>query len=366
MEGCGCSPCCSAAKANSASIPRLLFLAVAFTALCAASATWSIVPRHSLRGAGQLATILAGALLFLGGAHALPGRIVERLAPAIAAAIVVGAAIIAADTAAGCHLLHWLGIKNSRFEYNRGTMYSLLLFWPVLGWWVTWRRGAVALILVAAMVVTVAVGMSTTAKLAAVAAAAAAGLAWWAPRLVEGALAASTVAVAAILPFGLRVVEGFRSALVPVLKNSALHRMEIWDYMSARSLERPFLGWGLWSSEFLPIHPEELRQYVWADAVGSYPHNQWLQLWVEVGPMGVAPAVACVLIAVRGARTLSARFRPFAYATIVSALVVTLTDFQMTTDSWWAALAAAAFLVRTLGADAGRAPHGWANSRISS
>ena len=327
---------------------RQVLAALAFAALTFAGATWSIVPRHTLAGAAQAGVILAGTLVFLGGAAALPARTAERLATALPWAFLAGAALLAADTASGYHLQHWLGSHPLPTKYNRGVLYSLILFWPVLGGQLIRRRRRAAAGLTVAMALILGLGLSTTAQAAAVLAALTLGLARLAPRLARRLLASGTAVLALALPVLLRALEGVRPQLAPYLKTSAVHRLEIWDYMSARVMERPLLGWGLWSSEAVPIRPDELARYRFADGIGIYPHNQWLQLWVETGLAGVLLALAASLLALDRFRRLSPDMRPFAAAGFITVMAVACSDFQVTTDSWWAAIAAAALLYRTL------------------
>jgi O-antigen ligase len=115
--------------------------------------------------------------------------------------------------------------------------------------------------------------------------------------------------------------------------------------MSARILERPLTGWGLGVAKVVPIRADELATYLYADANGIYPHNQWIELWLETGLPGVLLALALLLLVLwrlRGA------WRAFGLAAVAAVLTASLLNFEITTDSWWAALTAAAVLVRLL------------------
>ena len=76
-----------------------------------------------------------------------------------------------------------------------------------------------------------------------------------------------------------------------------------------------------------------------------YPHNQWLELWIETGALGAAMGLAFALLVVRRIRRLPRPMRPFAYAAFASAVTVSCVNFEVTTDSWWAALAASGYLL---------------------
>jgi len=140
-----------------------------------------------------------------------------------------------------------------------------------------------------------------------------------------------------------------RAALARFLKMSGVARLEIWDYMTARVFEHPIRGWGLLNAKYLPIHPDELARYSYTDARGIYPHNQWLELWVELGALGAALGLVLAVLLLRRVRLLPECLRPFGYAAFASAMTVASVNYEVTTDSWWCALAASAVLFSILG-----------------
>jgi O-antigen ligase len=333
-------------------VPRFdaawLSLALLFAGWCWASALWSIVPDRTLRGALQMTGILIGALAVL-ALPVLPDEAARKVMRAMAVAFLAAAALIAFDTAEGYPLQRFLSndAANAATKYNRGVAYAVLIAWPVLG--SLWRDrawGFLAL-LVVGLAAAVFLSLSLTAKIAAVAAVAALLASALAPRIAEPAIAAGTALFVAFSPVLLRAASNARDLLIPYLKQSGEARLEIWNYMTARALERPALGWGLWSAGELPIRPRELAGYAWVHAPGLYPHDQWLQLWVETGALGAGMGIACILLALKRARELPAELRPFAFAAFAAAMTISLADFDLATDSWWAALAVCAYLFKT-------------------
>jgi O-antigen ligase len=234
-------------------------------------------------------------------------------------------------------------------KYNRGFDYLVLIAWPLLAhvWWR--RRWWAVCVLGLTTAVILVVTLSLAARVAVAAGLVVLVLAWVLPRLVEIALACATVAYGLVLPLALRLIAARRDELAPLLKASGLHRLEIWDYMTARVLERPVLGWGLLSAKSLPIHPDELAHYVYVRPAGVYPHNQFLELWVELGVLGAVLGLIFAVLVLRRVRRLPPRMRPFAYAAFASAMAVASVDYEIVTDSWWCALAASALLFGMLG-----------------
>lgn len=64
----------------------------------------------------------------------------------------------------------------------------------------------------------------------------------------------------------------------------AASRMEIWDFVSKYALQRPFYGFGLEATSFVPSFGDHFRFH---DNVSVlHPHNFAVQLWMEFGLIG--------------------------------------------------------------------------------
>jgi len=323
-------------------------IALLFLAVCAAGLSGSILPALSRARLGQMAGISVGCLLLL-PLSLSPDRM-RRLIRLMFWTTVIGLVIFGLDTLADYPLQHVLGgpAGNIGTKYNRGLISLVLLMWPMIAH--LRASGARHKAWLLAVLVTLAclAGLSATGV-----AALAAGMVVWliasrAPRLAGIGLGAGTAAIALSLPLWMRFASGQRMHLTGLIKWTGIHRLEIWDYMSARILERPLAGWGLGAAVGVPVRPEELATYIYADGAGIYPHNQWIELWVETGLPGVALALALVLLVLSRLR---GRWRPYALAAIASALTASMLNFEITTDSWWAALAGSALLFRRLPED---------------
>ena len=323
----------------------LVALAGLFILLGWAGLAWSVAPGRSFAAALQTTAVLPVSLGFVAACRPFPAARAETLAIAMAASFLAGSLILLADRLDGFWLLKMIDGKNVwPTKYNRGIDYFALILFPTLGFFVGARRWRLAAMLALAAVLTAAAGRNTTAQVAMPLAALAAALAMATPRAAELLVAGATSLLALGLPFLLRVVEHFRSLIAPHVKSSGLERLEIWDYLSAHVQQRPFTGWGLWTSRLLPATPAEMLNYQRAAGSGIYPHNQWLELWVETGLPGVLIGLAFALLILARIRALAPALRPAAYATYVMAMGIASLGFEITTDSWWAALAASAAL----------------------
>jgi O-antigen ligase len=219
--------------------------------------------------------------------------------------------------------------------------YLVILIWPVLAYW-TCHDKKMNMAMVASLVVPVLLSLSGTARAATLV-----GLATYvsvfrmpilAPRLIR----LTALLIPVLLPPLLWWFADFRTAISSLIPTSGLHRLEIWDYMMHRTLDRPILGWGAMSSKLVPISPEEISHYTYADSIGIYPHNQWMQFWVELGAVGTAIALAFVWIVCRRINQMPVTLRPYAYAAFAAAFATSLFNFEISTDSWVAALAVTA------------------------
>jgi O-antigen ligase len=329
---------------------QLALLALALAALCWASVGWSVDPARSAMAALQVTAVLAGALFAL--ASPPPGpEAADRLFRVMAIATAAGCVILVLDTLFDYtlqqHLLHrpppMVGTK-----YNRGMDHLTLIVWPVLAFH-AWRRDwKAALLMGVPLIGAVTVTLSLAAK-----AAMATGLvvllgALWLPRLMAPAMGAGMVVLAAGTPIGLHWLAEQRAALAPDLKISGLHRLEIWDHVTTHLFERPLLGWGIGASSELPMPPQELSHYVILNGTDIYAHDQWLELWVETGALGAILGLCFALLVLSRIRRASAPIRPFAYAAFGAGVLISCVNFEVMTDSWWAAVAASGFLFVTL------------------
>lgn len=121
-------------------------------------------------------------------------------------------------------------------------------------------------------------------------------------------------------------------------------RMEIWDYMSYRILERPFLGWGLGTAHLLPFQEPHGSQYVFMTMQASHPHNVMIELWVELGLPGLALGVAFALLMLRKAAHLDKKLAPFAMGAWMAALCLSLVAYDFWTDALFSAFALSGFV----------------------
>jgi O-antigen ligase len=323
----------------------LLLLAGLFVGWSWLGLLWSVSAHRTAAGALQASVVFPACLAFLAAARLFPAGRADRLVTVLAVAAISGTALLLSDVLDGYRLLRALdGAAVWPTKYNRGIDYSFLILLPAIAFAWAEKRWVTCMVTALALGVAIGAGVNLTAKLALGAAVVVAALGAWVPLAAFALLGAVTAVEALALPFLMSLVYRLRPEIAAHVKISGVERLEIWDYLSARALERPFLGWGLWTSRLLPATAQEKATFIKATGSGIYPHNQFLELWVELGLPGVLIGLTFTLLMLRRISRLPRKLQAGAYASYAVALAVASSGFELTTDSWWAALSVSATL----------------------
>lgn len=249
--------------------------------------------------------------------------------------------------------LYFSGAVNADFQtavklakYNRGFSHLMLVAFPVIAaLWLSKHRWLIAPFLIL-LLIPASLTESRSSKLALVIGLAVIAAAHAAPLLVQRLMAAGTL-ITITWPFAARELFLKYPGLLPRIPPSWRARMEIWDYMSYRIQERPWLGWGLGTSHTLPFAQPHGAQYVFVSVPAAHPHNVMTQLWVELGLPGLALGLAFAFLTLGKAGKFDPRLVPFTLGAWAAALCLSLMAYDFWTDSLWAAFAmtALAFLI---------------------
>ena len=266
----------------------------------------------------------------------------------VAPAAIIGATALGIELGAGAPLLKWIkGSQASLTEYNRGLSYLVLLSFPIMagitsqtegGLTERWKKGLLLGALGGALLFAASLTESRAAKLALIAGLAVTLCASFWPVMLARCLKALPFLLLG-WPFMAQGVFRTHYEWLKHLPDSWHARMEIWDYMSYRILERPWLGWGLGTSHLLPFHDPDGAFYIFTVIPASHPHNMITELWVELGLPGLFVGVWFVMTVLMRALRVKPEHRPFALGAWMASLCLSLVAYDFWTDSLMAAFA---------------------------
>ncbi len=320
----------------------------AFLIWALASITWTILPAESLELWTSMALILLGIAAALSAAGALDeqgrDRVLTWAMRGIWLAMVLGTVELTADLPIGNAIRpDRTGLSNLEPTIlNAGFSVILCLAWPVAAaLWRQDRKPQALGTLLAAVAITFA-GEGDSAKLAVVLS----GLVFIAVlmggrRVLDtvAALAAITVVAAPLIASHIltpsRVTE-----FAPGIKDSALHRIYVWEFTAQRIADKPLAGWGLDSARAIPGGADRIPALDDEDAIKMtlHPHNAALQIWLELGVPGALLAAGLIGVIARYIRRREREARAAQAAAFVAALTVAGLSFGIWQNWWLAAL----------------------------
>ncbi len=213
---------------------------------------------------------------------------------------------------------------------NRIHSLRLLLLWPILFlaiYYVRRRIGvAVAAFLALAAAYTVFAGDSQTAQVALVLSAATFVAALvWANAVHWALLSAWCIAVVLAIPLS---IAPYAAGLHKLkwISPSFRDRMIIWEFTSEQAIKSPIVGVGIRSTRVLAKEFKKTQakdpDYIRPKRLGLHSHNNFVQVWFELGAIGAAFILAIGVGLLQTIRRLVPTVKPYAYATFVAACIV--------------------------------------------
>jgi O-antigen ligase len=231
----------------------------------------------------------------------------------------------------------------------------VVLMWPA-GWWLWRRAGALACTAAAIAAVSAVVLLPLAAGVLAIIAGV---LVWVAVRgcgrrgvlLLLVTVWLVGLAAPALFSYGSSALLHHAAEAVPT---SWRHRLVIWQYFAGRVAQRPLLGYGMASAHRSTDDAEALQHYArLARSVGGsdlvahpplHPHNSILQLWHDLGVVGVLCALTLITGFLRRVMVLPRATAAWICAGFVSWSSIACVSFGLW-QKWWLAAAAIAFAV---------------------
>lgn len=241
-------------------------------------------------------------------------------------------------------IIKWLKISegqgvNDYLAYINPGNAMLVLFLAPFASAIRARAGRFAgSAMVAASLLVLYFGTSTTPLLAAALAMGAGIAALFWSRIVAALLAAGASLGVLGAPFIIDAAWRWATerGLLSVLGTSEHHRWAIWRFVVDRIYEKPLLGWGFNASRDIPGGHQNLYG-LYGEVLPLHPHNGFLQIWLEMGFIGAMAAAilfAAVPFVIRG------RNEPRTSAVLTAVWVAYLVPFLLSYglwQNWWLA-----------------------------
>ena len=263
---------------------------------------------------------------------------------AVAASVIVPVGLggrLAHDfTLGGVKLYDW------STHLDRPLSLVVVLLWPALQGLLARGKKRYAALLWAITLAAVIAGPSLAAKIALIF-----GTGLWALTLLNERLGRWALILVGLVVFLLSpVVFHFIPAPEQVatwefLPGSSMHRLIIWGFVDGKIAEHPVLGWGYESARTLSDHAKFFVQTPSGGVIESeylplHPHNGTMQLWLELGGVGIALLCAAWVLGIAAlARQTAAAY---GFAGLISVLVIANVSFGVW-QSWWLSVIAMSF-----------------------
>jgi O-antigen ligase len=122
--------------------------------------------------------------------------------------------------------------------------------------------------------------------------------------------------------------------LTITFKTSWLHRLYTWEFITQKIYQKPLYGWGFNSARFMAT-PHDVTLEGW-ELVPLHPHNGVLQVWLELGGIGIFLFLALIMLSLK--KELFKNKEPFLASTFcasfASASIFFIVSFGVW-QSWW-------------------------------
>ncbi len=304
--------------------PALMLILGLFFVWAVASVIWSTAPDMTVRRLVRLAPLLGLGLGAVVAMNYLPAQRLPRLLLAFGLVYMAGFVVSSLEVAGGNALYRLIydlpenslqTIRNS----NRMDLLLVLLWWPTMfAFWTTGHRKLVLALVPLALIVlgwseSQSAALALTLSVLVVIAAAVQ------PRLCFALSLAALVIGLATAPWVTNWLHDSALNSPAYLPGSARRRLEIWQAVVELIRQRPWTGWGI---DVSPAISTGYQSSIIPAGKGFiYPHNGYLQIWMELGAIGYTIAAAAMLYVLMLIRTLEPV--PFIFAMGTFTVVVT-------------------------------------------
>jgi O-antigen ligase len=233
--------------------------------------------------------------------------------------------------------------SNRHFEYSwldRGCSVLSVCAWALIYLLVNAKKHLKAFILYSAIFILLLASDSTASFVAFILGGIAYIAVYFSPRIMGFLLALSVIAYMVIMPiFSLKHDPREITSEYKKIPISYAHRLFIWKFTATKSMEDPLIGKGIGSSKLVPVLDSDIVPYLQYNLspLPRHPHNNVLQIWLEMGAIGLAIAGAYVWNILGQLRSLSKKnpnFGAATHAVFINYFFIGMVSFNIW-QSWW-------------------------------
>ena len=219
-------------------------------------------------------------------------------------------------------------------RYNRVTSALIILVWPITAWLYFVKRYFLAAGLIVVVTFSAVLSHSSSAMVVSILAPFVALLACFWPIFTFwlGLVCLVIFSVLSPLLFVslLTWVRPFADGLPP----STLDRIEIWHRSALAVFESPWIGHGIGVTRYLPLPKELSGKYKYHVTPTTHPHDAAIQLWLELGFIGLTLFMLVLWFTIRPLTRISACYRVAALASASAVLFTSLVSFGLWQETW--------------------------------
>ena len=159
------------------------------------------------------------------------------------------------------------------------------------------------------------------------------------PKVILPAISMALILVALTIPFLTPIIvkEIRGSVYEKLISRNVMQRLEIWNFTSEKINGSPFVGHGFGAARSISATSINIANTNWK-AMPLHPHNSFLQVWLELGLLGVL--ILCyylhLLFKNIKEKVVSKSIQACLASTLISTLILSLISFGIW-QYWWIA-----------------------------
>ncbi len=321
----------------------------------AVTIAWTPVPADALQRIAELCGFFLALMILANVLPRLQDRTRRWLGTSMTIAVTLGLAALAIEVFLDQPLrrfTHDLSPQDTIPDavLNRPSVLYAAFVWPAALWHWQYGRRWIAAALLGATAIILADSSSQSAMMGLAVGLAGFCVALMSPRWARRmAVATVLIAILGILPIA-RTLYSAGGTDWETLGVTARHRVEIWYFTTEFVAERPVFGHGMAASRAIENDGIQSQfQEPGQPVIPLHPHNVFLQVWLELGIIGAAAALAFGLAVVRVMLRLPAPTQTFAIGQFMATMAM-LSVAYGAWQSWWVAGLLSAALATTLAA----------------